>query len=166
MADLTDRQLRILRLVQYGRGRTDYLIDGFGVDTTSLNRDLEHLDQEGYMARLAGTGYDFFSFILLPKGEAVLPPLSDLEQRLRPDNLLVEGLRILRYVEAHPGSLFWGISDGATVHEAELLSFLNYHINETGYLKDGGFWRRTYFITPRGKEVLAKHADLAAARKP
>ncbi len=163
MADLSDRQLRILRLIQYGRGRMDYLIDGFGVDTTSLNRDVEYLDEHGYMSRLAGTGYGFFSFMLLPKGEAALPPLSETELRLREDNLLTEGMKILRFIREHPGALFWAISDGTGIHEAELLSFLNYHINETGYLKDGGFWRRTYFITPRADQVLAKHADLALA---
>ena len=163
MAELTDRQRRILRLIQDGRGRMDYLIDGFGIDATSLNRDVEYLDEQGYITRPGATGYDFLTFALLPKGEAALPSLSDVELRLREDHLMPEGIKILRYVKEHPGTLFWQIADGVGIHETELLSSLNYHLNETGYLRDGGFWRRRYWIAPRGEQVLAKHADLAPA---
>jgi solute:Na+ symporter, SSS family len=158
MADLTDRQRKILRLIDYGRGRMDYLIDAFGIDSTLLNQDVEYLEQNGYISRLGGTGYDFFSFILLPEGEAALPPRSPAELRLREDHLMPEGLSILRFVRDHPGCKFWEIVGGTGLAETETLSFLNYHVNETGYLRDTGLWRRRYWITPRGEQVQAKHA--------
>lgn len=105
---MTDRQLKILRLIDYGRGRMDYLIDAFGIDSTLLNQDVECLEQNGYISRLSGTGYGFFSFALLPPGEAVLSPKPPEELQLREDHLMVEELKVLRFVREHPGCKFRG----------------------------------------------------------
>jgi hypothetical protein len=161
MADLTDRQRAILQMIDEGCGRLDYLIDRFSVDATHLNRDIEYLEEQSYLSRLGGAGYHFYSFMLLPQGQAALPASDSAE--LRPDRLTPSRLKILRRVADRQGCKFWEIVDGTGLSEGEVLSSVNHLIYESGYLSDGGFWRRTFWTTPRGLEVLAKHGRLVLA---
>jgi DNA-binding MarR family transcriptional regulator len=161
MAGLTDRQRTILTMIDEGCGRLDYLIDRFSVDSTHLNRDIEHLEEEGYLSRLGGAGYAFFSFMLLPRGAAELPPAPDAQ--LRREGLTLARLRIIRHVNEHPGCRFWDLVDGTGLAEGVVLSSVNHLIYETGYLQDGGFWRRTLWTTPRGRQALEKHGSAILA---
>jgi hypothetical protein len=161
MPTLTDRQRTVLEMIDEGCGRLDYLIDRFSVDSTHLNRDLEYLEEQGYLSRLGGAGYAFLSFMLLPRGEAELPPAAFAE--LRRDQLTPARLRIVRHVAGHPGCRFWDLVDGTGLSEGEVLSSVNHLIYESGYLRDGGFWRRTLWTTPRGREVLDRHGSLVLA---
>ena len=161
MAGLSDRQRTVLEMIDEGCGRLDYLIDRFSVDSTHLNRDLEYLEEQGYMSRLGGTGYAFYSFMLLPRGQAALPSADSGE--LRRDRLTPSRFRIVRHVAEHPGCKFWDVVDGTGLSEGVVLSSVNHLIYESGYLRDGGFWRRTLWTTPRGQQILEKHVLLTLA---
>jgi hypothetical protein len=161
MANLTDRQRTILQMIDEGCGRLDYLIDRFSVDATHLNQDIEYLEERGYLSRLGGGGYRFYSFMLLPMGEAALP--LRLSDELRLDRLTPSRLKILRCVADRQGCKFWDVVDGTGLSEGDVLSAVNHLIYESAYLRDGGFWRRTFWTTWRGLEVLAKHGQRALA---
>ena len=161
---LSDRQRAILRLIDTGRDRMDYMIDAIAVDNASLRRDIEHLERERFIARKGGALGSFYSFILLTRGQAALSPASEGELALKGDRLTTDDLRVLRSMEGKPAVLIEDVAAATGLPEPELLATVNFHINVTGYVREFGFFRRKLALTPTGAAVLAKHAASALTR--
>lgn len=154
--------MKILRLIDCGRDRMDYIIDAIAVDTASLSTDIEYLEREGYINRKGATLSDFYSFVLLDRGAATVPPKRQAEQRLAGDNLTPDDLNVLRFLQGRAPAVIEAIAAATGLPETDLLSSLNYHVDRTGYLAESGFFRRKVALSPQGELVLQKHREFAA----
>jgi SSS family solute:Na+ symporter len=156
---LSPRQVSILNLTRFGKGRMDYLVDALEVDIRSLIQDLDTVIRGGYLKRKGLTGSDYFEFELLQSGEALLPTLSEAENRLRRDGLGAQDLRMLQFLKGKPPLVIEEIAGPLSIPEADLLAAINYHTSETEYLNESGLFRRRIALSAKGEAVLVKHSD-------
>jgi ABC-2 type transport system permease protein len=107
------------------------------------------------MVFVSCTALLFYAFDITPKGLAVLPQLSPGLEALAKDGLKPMYLKLLQYVSEAPEKLpaFVRQENLASLEVASAIS----HLVRLGYFKEGGLWRRSLYITDKGKAVLGRH---------
>lgn len=155
---LQKEEIEVLRLIQMGYENTSELLDILGLDAGVISTYIERLDRGGYIIRQSLTGSGFYAFNISTRGRAALPEFSTEENSLIKDNLSLESLRILR-VSAEDATLLPQMISSGEYTSLKISAILSKLIRN-GYLKEGGFFKRSITLTDTGKSVLNKHKDI------
>lgn len=152
---LTPADLQILELLRCGHVTMAEITDALQVDSRISNAGIERLDRGGYLRRRSLIGASFYAFDITPKGLAALPQLAPDLDALAKDGLKPLYVKLLRFVSEAPEKLpdFVRQENLASLEVASAIS----HLVRLGYLREGGLWRRSLYITDQGRAVLARH---------
>jgi len=155
---LQKEEIEVLILIQSGYETTSELLDVLGLDAGALAPYIERLDRGGYIIRQSMTGSGFYTFNISARGYAALPELSAEEKSLFEDNLSLDSLRIMR-VSAKDAALLPQIIGSGEYTSLKISAILSKLIRN-GYLKEGGFFKRTVTLTDTGNKVMNKHENI------
>jgi len=158
---LSADDIEVLTMIRGGHSLMSELVDFSGWVGEKVNRSIEVLDENRYIARRGYRGADFWAFAITQKGLDALPPLSGEEAKLFEYGLTPMDIRILKLFneiggEHLPGKIIQEkITDDVERKEAvaAVLKLLRME-----YLNQMGFIRRRVSINELGKKVLVKVA--------
>jgi len=150
--ELSQQEEKILRSILIGANRLADFIDSFQSDGQIVNEIVEKLETEGFIARLAARGANFYHFGVTNKGLNSLS-LSYDENEMYKKKLDYRCIQVLRYLKNQPGMLTEEISEALSIHSLELVPLLSALVSNN-YLKDTGFLRRKFLISNLGLKLL------------
>jgi hypothetical protein len=158
---LNEQDKWVLTMIQRGYTYMFELVDLSGWGGEKVNRSIEVLDEQRYIAREGLAGVTFWGFYITQKGMDVLPPLSVEESKLFKVGLNSMDVRVLKMFQEQggeniPGLLINAKMPDATEHRTAVASVLK--LLRLGHLDQMGFLKRRVKISERGMELLARIA--------
>jgi DNA-binding MarR family transcriptional regulator len=156
---LNDNQIKILNLIREGKNTLADFTDCLGIGAPEANRISEDMEIKGYIVKEGYTGIKRFNFLLTDKGIEQLPQQSEKDvELLTKFSINYTQYKILEFLkDRSEGALSKEIVDNLDIKSAELISDLRYLVDR-GLLYEKGILRRRIFLSPKGQELIAKHA--------
>lgn len=156
--ELSEKEERILRSILIGANRLADFIDSLQSDGQIVNEIVEKLETEGFIARLAPRGADFYHFGVTSKGIISLA-LSSEENEMYKKKIDSRCIKVLNCVKNRPGMVSEEVSEALSIHSLELVPVLSALVSNN-YLKDTGLLRRKFLISDPGLKVLGVYNSL------
>jgi predicted transcriptional regulator len=161
MADviLNDKDKKFLNLIQQGFIYMSELVDASETPGRVATEIIEKLDENRYIKRKSLTRADFWAFSLTPKGEAVLPPLSEKNKALIPLGIIDSDLETLKLVQNNPNSRASDlVYSTITDKEKQMLVAISIvKLLRLKYLNERGFMKRIINITDAGLSLVKQY---------
>lgn len=159
-ATINDMEEEILDLIRKGYDTMGEITDYLGVDSSESNKAIESLDQKRFIARFSNKGSDFYKFKITEAGKKKLPVLSEGEEKLAQQNLIVREIELLKIIENGEEGIRKYIKENElsslkfSVMVAKLIKF--------GYLNESGLLKRKIQLTDEGRKAINMGEELLA----
>lgn len=156
--ELNKEERTALRAIYTGHDTLCDLVDFLGKPTKDIILLTDKLEILGYIERCSNTYNDYLRFKLTKLGERSLPEMDEKEKKLAEEY----GISIEDYITLKEADKLgvkrnhaFNISDNANLPTMLLVSCAN-NLEEKGYVKMVGIFRRYLKITEKGKQILHK----------
>jgi SSS family solute:Na+ symporter len=159
-ATINDIEEEVLDLIRKGYDTMGEITDYLGVDSSESNKAIESLDQKRFIARFSNKGSDFYKFKITEAGKKKLPILSEGEEKLAQQNLIVREIELLKIIENGEEDIRKYVKENElsslkfSVMVAKLIKF--------GYLNESGLLKRKIHLTDEGKKAINIGEELLA----
>ncbi|HCX03090.1 MAG TPA: sodium:solute symporter [Clostridiales bacterium] len=159
-SEVNDMEKEILDLIRKGYDTMGEITDYLGVDSSKSNNAIEELDQKRYITRFSNKGSDFYKFKLTEAGRNKLPKLTEGEEKLAEQNLIVQEIELLGIIEDGEEAI------RNYVKEKELsslkFSVMVSKLIKYDYLSESGLLKRKIHLTDEGKKAINMGEELLA----
>ena len=155
---LTDEELKVLKLIYFGYNHCAEIVDMSGADLSSIAPIIERLELRGLIRREGNYGAKMFSFYITEEGRKALKALGTLtpqEMELAANNMSPLDLKILDYIDKK-GRIIASELENYTGRPLIECATSITHLIRLGMLIERGILRRRVLISNKGKEVLEK----------
>jgi len=152
---LTDEELKVLRLIYFGYNHCAEIVDMFGADLSSIAPIIERLELQGLIRREGNYGAKMFSFYITEEGRKALGTLTPQEMELAANNISPLDLKILDYIDKKGRIIASELEKYVGRPLIECAASIT-HLVRLGMLIERGVLRRRVLISNKGKEVLEK----------
>lgn len=148
----------VLEMIRFGSVTMAEITDYLGCDSRISKLSVETLDKGGYIVRKGLRFSGFFHFEITQKGSAVLPELSEAEEKLLTAGLSIEQFEFLVCAERGQKQLQKFI-EKKRFHSLQTTAIVSV-LDQRGYVKQRGIMKRCLKVTKKGAEVIGKNVKL------